>query len=118
MSEKPSNDQVHTPGPWRWIEAKGSTNAKLVGVEYDGKSGTGRNAWELRGEVCDFGDSTQYYPTEGNEPSDADMRLIAAAPELLEACKAALLIDESDSASVDPREIFDGIRAAIARATT
>lgn len=35
--------------------------------------------------VCHFGDSEQYYPTDGTPPDEDDMALITAAPDLLEA---------------------------------
>lgn len=33
--------------------------------------------------VCHFGDSEQYYPTDGTPPDEDDMALITAAPDLL-----------------------------------
>jgi hypothetical protein len=41
-------------------------------------------------EVMSFGDDEQYYPTEGCPPEEANARLIAAAPDLLEALKHAV----------------------------
>lgn len=38
-------------------------------------------------EVCNFGDSTTYYPTEGIEPNKYDALLISKAPEMLEMLK-------------------------------
>lgn len=35
-------------------------------------------------EVCNFGDSTLYYPTEGVEPNKYDALLISKSPELYE----------------------------------
>lgn len=35
--------------------------------------------------VCHFGDSEQYYPTDGTPPDEDDIALITAAPDLLEA---------------------------------
>jgi hypothetical protein len=67
----------YTPGPWKFMPTEGDVMGKFIG---------NNNA-----VVCDFGYSTQYYPTEGKPPNDADARLIAAAPELYEACKAVEL---------------------------
>lgn len=39
-------------------------------------------------EIMSFGDNTEYYPTEGCGPNDANAALIAAAPQLLAACRA------------------------------
>lgn len=69
---------MHTPGPWEW---EGNPNRDEN--YYDGPLAV------LRGpngeEICSFGDCTQYYPSQGVEPQPDDARLIAAAPELLEA---------------------------------
>lgn len=51
--------------------------------QFEGDLGGFKDA--LGNWVCEFGDSTCYYPTEGTPPSDANARLIAAAPDLLEA---------------------------------
>ena len=69
----------HTAGPWRWVESsdglKTPEGHALYGnlpalVAADGTA------------ICDFGDDEQYYPMAGNAPSDANARLIAAAPEM------------------------------------
>ena len=62
----------HTPGPWEVH-----------------KSRTGKEMWINGGgaTVCDTGDLAAY------PLSDADVRLIAAAPELLDALKAAVMGD-------------------------
>lgn len=54
--------EAATPGPWVW------------------DAGEGHDMPILRGpvdRVCDFGDDTQYYPTEGTPPSAADAAYIA-----------------------------------------
>lgn len=61
----------HTPGPWYW-----------------GKDPKGRfsEPYLLAGDgtvICHFGDDEEYYPTEGDIPSEANARVIAAAPDLL-----------------------------------
>ena len=56
---------MHSPTPWRWIEGD-----KWPGEEM------GRFV-DANGEnICDFGNSTQYYPTEGKEPSPEDIAYI------------------------------------------
>jgi hypothetical protein len=62
----------HTPGPWHWKDGEEEDMPELVAP-------TGR--------VCWFGNDTQYYPTAGEPPSEADCRLIAAAPDLLQALR-------------------------------
>lgn len=70
---------AHTPGPWRFVPAGGNS-----GGSYE--EGTDMGGFTSdHGTVCWFGDDTQYYPSEGTPPSEDDARLIAAAPELLEA---------------------------------
>lgn len=46
--------------------------------------------------VCWFGDAAQYYPTEGDEPSDADKRAIAQVPAMLELVRS-VYADSSDA---------------------
>ena len=55
---------------------------------------------------------------DGDLPAEANARLIAAAPELLEACREALaLISEFELEALDGRdEVPDLLRAAIAKA--
>lgn len=71
----------YTKGPWVWV------------VDADELSDT---LPILRGAdeslVCDFGDSTTYYPSCGSWPNAANMALIAAAPDLLEACETFVAV--------------------------
>jgi hypothetical protein len=67
------NVRQHSRGPWHWAVADDEEDMP-----------------ELRGpdgRVCWFGNDTQYYPTCGEPPNEADSRLIAAAPELLHALR-------------------------------
>lgn len=57
----------HTPGPWHWDDGEDQDMPKLMAPS---------------GEVCNFGNDEQYYPTAGDPPNEADSRLIAAAPKL------------------------------------
>lgn len=54
-----------SPRPWTWAPGKNDA----VGAIFDANDSI----------VCDFGDSTQYYPTEGVPPSASDMELLLAA---------------------------------------
>lgn len=67
-----------TPGPWHWTDGVGDELRALRAT--DGLI------------VCDFGDATQYYPTEGSEPNDADAELIAHAPEDIAALLAEVAV--------------------------
>ena len=102
----------HTPGPWSWAETSSSMNMPCL--------------TSPSGEICNFGDDTQYYPTEGIPPNEANARLIAAAPELLEAAKLVLAWYEAEDnhAGTDfyqriqmCRDSEAAVRAAIAKAT-
>jgi len=68
------------------------------------------------GEVCNFGDCERYYPSEGEPPSLPDCRLIAAAPEMLDALRDALeFLEDWEDLSGGPAA--RKVRAAIAKAT-
>ena len=60
-----------SPGPWRW-KSEGYQGDMPALVDANGD------------EVCNFGDSDFFLPTEGTPPNEADQALIAASPELLE----------------------------------
>jgi hypothetical protein len=94
---------ARTPGPWVWMDGDSELEdmATLLG---DGGN--------LEVIVCHFGNSAQSYPTEGREPDGADKVLIAAAPDLLAACEAALGTFEVD----DCPAVQAQLRAAIAKA--
>jgi hypothetical protein len=103
----------HTPGPWR-IERGGKEHRKPdLHKRILAADGT-----DLLGNVED-----PWYP---NVPeNEADWHLIAAAPDLLEACKAALTesmiytgaIYETLQTSGLHTQLRDQLRAAIAKAS-
>ena len=70
---------------WKWVEPEGCELPNYDGPLETLVDETGR-------EVCDFGYSTDYYPVDGTPPSKEDKALIAAAPELLDACKGLMLL--------------------------
>lgn len=98
-----------TPGPWRVVE-----NMGFDGIDGNGETGEETNLMGIVGgdgsRVLWIGDCTNYYPTEGDEPSTEDSNLISAAPELL-----AVLIDVQDFLT---RSGYDTkmVKAAIAKA--
>ena len=109
MNEVKNSIGLHTRGPWAWVVDKdelSDTCPKLVGAD-------GVN-------ICDFGDSTTYYPSCGNEPNDADMALIAAAPDLLDVAKGLvdLGIDERFIAESWPElaKVLAGAKLATSKA--
>lgn len=70
-------DPKITKGPW-CIKEKGKYSEELIVIQNE--------AEEI---ICDFGDEEQYYPTQGTEPNDEDLKAILAIPEMLEVIKAA-----------------------------
>lgn len=90
---------AHTPGPWRWVPGEGNELAQLVG--------------EDEVPVCDFGACYEFNDqVGGTEPSIDDQALMAAAPDLLAACKQVL----RDEMGIEDTELYDILQAAIAKA--
>lgn len=97
----------HTPGPWRYIQR---------GTQVWGKSVGGCQMIEsehLIADVCGWG-HLQYLP-DGVEVQDANGRLIAAAPDLLESLKAMVKMITRTDMEFMP-EVHQAC-AAIAKAT-
>ena len=95
----------HTRGPWNvYFE-----NHKLR-VDADGKKN--------KRYICNMvqygnaGKPLYYYDAEA-----ADARLIAAAPDLYFACRAALITLEDDENYYKYKDVVDTLRQAIAKAT-
>lgn len=107
----------HTPGPWA---------AKRVGLQQwwinapFGDPTIGYNFWDGLAEVYGSDD----WPESGRKVAEANARLIAAAPELLQACEAMIEWDDrEEDHAVDfaarmalCERAFDLARAAIAKA--
>lgn len=103
----------HTPGPWRVDETK-ALGAYGVWTEYathPGDDGAGYPS-----KICSVlqgGDRRI-----SREQRDANAALIAAAPDLLEACRKILAWGVRANAFVEPEDgyLVDCLRAAIAKA--
>ena len=96
----------HTPGPWVVDEANTNLVARLVDGVYE---------YVCAVEPSSF--STREY---NNEQEEADARLIAAAPELLEALKIArpyVSAALTETGSVDAYRAECQVDIAIAKAT-
>src|SRR3990167_4592797 len=109
---------AHTKGPWAWQEMGGW---RLVGqwgmrpivLSAKARNGKGPGKFALRDDESDL-----LIPFDPNHP---DARLIAAAPDLLEACRAWVDWMDSpgggtDKTSDDEDKMIDAMRDAIAKA--
>lgn len=87
----------HTPGPWYQLSGGFITNSVLLGW-------AGEDHY-----VCSVGHQKH---------AEANARLIAAAPELLEACKAACqCLIEIGNVEHKAKETYNQLKQAIAEAT-
>lgn len=97
-----------TPGPWEFI------------FDCDDYHDNGRIAGKDGFDVCSFGNSEQYYPTDGEAPSDCDMQLILASPDLLSALQQLVEVYDSEDGkqwtTTSKREALANARAAINKA--
>jgi hypothetical protein len=101
--------EQHTPGPWQWSHNGASTHDTHC-IEISGGDRIGNVAY------C------QSYTGDGYDDRSetiANARLIAAAPELLEALQAIVksLADHDDEGMVEHAAQMVAARAAIAKAT-
>lgn len=81
----------HTPGPWEWLPATEDTDDAVVAI----------TSFVMQGAIT----------------SAANARLIAAAPDLLEACAAIVAWCDKNPPSGDALYCIQQARAAIAKAT-
>lgn len=104
MTDTTAN-QGHTPGPW------------MVGTRLDGdntiKVGVPINEDKTLHTVAYIAPRPSY---EKGNPQLSNARLIAAAPELLEACRAMLSPFEDEEESILLADALDLLKAAIAKA--
>lgn len=98
----------YTKGPWR----VGKQYGQSVYIDSDAEPSLGYANWEGLAVVHGCDDS----PSIGEEVMLANARLIAAAPEMLEALESLLLICDEE---LDPKKCpeMEWARAAIRRAT-
>ena len=126
---------AHTPGPWRWEFNATSKSVHLVGgkPQFDktvmqfARWGMGRavplfnskitgNLWNIMERLCDQPDWITPFPGREHHADwcadviHPDARLMAAAPDMLEALKRFV------SGPID-KTTYEAARAAIAKAT-
>jgi len=102
-----TKQQTHTPGPWVYEWCNGAYSDGIV------TSQSNSIAIVMGGNYGEWRDA----PDNGDAEFEANARLIAAAPELLEACKN--LVGHADWVALNFRIDYahlDEARAAIAKA--
>lgn len=98
----------HTPGPWQAFGQR-VVAVEMPRIEY------GERMQYSRGYCVT---QTKLYTDPDRETAEANARLIAAAPELLEACHKCeqLMLNRGDPFRGDDWQLMQDIRAAIAKA--
>ena len=83
--EREPGSPCYTPGPWHLERQREGQQFTAIGepIAVIGGEATGESVEFIVGRTCDFG-------PHGADMTEANARLICAAPELLEACKLAL----------------------------
>ena len=108
------SDTKHTPGPWEYEATEGS---RWGWVTEEGRDGHGRVICRMEpNKIVSHADKRRRDSVVLDAQDCADARLLAAAPELLAACREALEYLECNT--VTPREAryIDTLLAAIAKA--
>jgi hypothetical protein len=114
----------HTPGPWAWGDGfeELETNPRNMNEEYSGPKYADIGLYGLNGETI-IGLRIDHHSIEWdskNELDDlsaADRALIAAAPELLAACKAVLIpLQDKPMTRAETLALKQVVAAAIAKA--
>jgi hypothetical protein len=95
------SNATHTPGPWHVRSSEGQQSHVVYAADNYA-----------------IANATTYHGQHPLHCAEANARLIAAAPELLAACEAALpeLDFVSDGLGEGFHTVVDGLRAAIAKA--
>lgn len=100
----------HTPGPWKVITGEGTSFPDTVYIQAVGKHG-------FRSVLAELNDDGKNDKVHGSDHDrQANAALIAAAPELLEACKAVVARSEFLWGTKNPPEIVIKCSEAITKA--
>ena len=103
------NEAKHTPGPWHLEEMGYNSSSYYI----RGSSESGDRLTIGKGAVA-------HIPRSTVNPMEANARLIAAAPELLDALRGLLALEEENLRGYDDIDVCAEVqfaRAAIAKAT-
>jgi len=100
----------HTPGPWEWRDK--------IYDDYSDEGGFARVGAPEGEHIMWLGSSEMYEHQCGEPPTMADTYLIAAAPDLLEACRKALRHFDTSETVNDPEDnaVLRQLEAAISKA--
>lgn len=94
-----------TPGPWNWSHNSASdSSTACIGITPETEGG-------YRGSVADL-QSCEHINGTTMQETEANARLIAAAPDLLAAIQTLV-----SNGGIGPESMFHDARAAIAKAT-
>lgn len=106
----------HTPGPWKVGARENSGNIRVYSEPARNMSQLGKTLAFVSAPVVPAkkGESEAAYQARRREIEDANARLIAAAPDMLEALTDALACIDADA----DVEAYQRIEAAIRKATT
>lgn len=92
-----------TKGKWVWLQSQRNRLAILEN--------------EYGSEICNFGDDTCYYPTEGVEPNEYDKQLIACAPEMLQMLDELIYAFDKENLNGYQEERIEEAKQLIKKAT-
>ena len=111
--------QKHTPGPWRNDYSPstgfgcGYGKSQIIAAKGQAIAGVAAVQPQAGPMYRDGGLSQETF-----DELEANARLIAAAPELLEALKECLALVGNDNLPMDTNDVLDRALAAIAKATS
>lgn len=93
-----------TKGPWKWEKGE-HVDDLLVLYSENGE------------EICNFGNDMEFYPNSGIEPSEANARLIAKAPEMAELLKRIISSKYGSSDAVPFSETVERLDELVVEAS-
>ena len=110
---KTQHTPAYTPAPWGMVLIESGENSSDWRISHTFNPGTfGPGSPSIKHRICDV-------PYTRTAQGLADVCLICAAPELLEALRdcLALIVNGPDGCDDNPKRIEDQARAALAKAT-
>lgn len=93
-----ANKLDHSPTPWKWVPSE---------HPYPCEGPLGKVVDANGEEVMNFGDNTQYYPTQGSEPSEGDLKFMLRAVNALPTDVMKCVVDLTKTDEYENRLIPD-----------